>query len=409
MATTRTIATFKDDLSRKLHGTDLSQLSKVTDVNSVIREAAGNVLAEIDPSETIRSSQITNAIHDRVYDYPLPSDLKGNKIVDLQRQVRRTNSDSFNSLLTKEFDLYKELSNNMLQIVNQDGIKSIRIRKVLTGRVVVDSVDSITGNGNWAVGDDATNLTVDSVNFVSGSASLNFDLDGSTTAGHLENSTLNSVDLTTHDEQSSWFVWLFIPDPSAMTSVDLRWGNDTSNYWNRTVTAASDATAFRTGWNLLRFDWNGATETGTVDPATIDYLRVTVNYDGTADTDFRLDTIVSSLGTIFDIVYYSKFLFQTSAGVYIEGPTADTDTINLDTSSYNILLYETARMLAQELQGEDSVFDANYFAGELYGTATKQGLIPRYKRSNPPETLKPKSTYYRVRTFNRKNGTNFII
>lgn len=387
------ISTFKSDLQRKLRGTSLS---RVADVYATIGEAGGNILAEIDPLETVRIQEISGAVHDDVYDYAAPSDLKGNKIIDIRPQTGRTLSDNVSQRGIQDFDLKKAFYDDKFAIYYDDGTKWIRYSKdVDSKQVVIDNCSGITDNGAWSVGTDGTNLTKDTLVKLSGGASLNFDVDGSTTSAYIENSTLTDVDLSDHDEQSKIFVWVYVPNSQAITNFILRWGNDASNYWSVTVTEPNFG-SFRDGWNLLSFNWNGATETGTVDPSAIDYVRLTVTYDGTPDTDFRLDQIFSSLGEIWEIIYYSSALFRDVSGSFLETPTSDTDLINLEHDAYNILIYETARLVTQEVGGEDAMNDYRYYTGMLYGDAQMAGLYKLYKQSNLSQTEKMQSTYYRI-------------
>jgi hypothetical protein len=389
----KTISTFKSELQRKLRGTSLA---RVADFNSTVGEAAGNLLAEIDPIETVRIAQLSGAVHDDVYDYTAPSDLKGSKIVDIRPQVNRNLSDNPSQRGMQDFDLRKTIADDVFSIYWDDGTKWIRYSKDVNSRQkVIDGMASLTANGSWSAGDDATSLVKDTVRSISGGASLKFNLSGATTAGYIENSTLTAVDLTSHDEQSSLFLWVYIPDSSIITNYILRWGNDSSNYWSQTVTQQAFG-SFQNGWNFLKFDWNGATETGTVAPATIDYVRITVTYDGTADTDLRVDQLFSSIGEETETVYYSKYLFRNTSGTWLEAPTADTDVINLDTDSYNILLYEAARIVTQEVGGEDSRSDYQYHTAMLYGDGNMPGLYKLYKRSNLSQSEKFQSVYYRV-------------
>ena len=375
-----TIANLKDDLERKLHGTTLNKLQ---DPYALIAEAARNVLLKIDPQETKRVTQIENALYDDVYRYPLPDDIKGKKVLDLRPQVNRKKGDNFSQVYNEEFDTYK--TNNDFTIEFDDAVKSIRISKALVAGLLLNECDSLTANGTWAASGGASNLSVDELYYQTASASLNFDLDG-VTAGVVQNSTMTQVDLSDHDEKSSFFVWVYMP--TTVTNVILRWGNDSSNYWSRTVTTAHYG-AFQVGWNLLRFDWNGATETGTVAPSTMDYLHVTVTYTGTADTDFRIDSIYSKLPSIWEIVYYSKFLFRSSSGTWIETPTSDSDIVNLDTEAYNVLLYETCFLAAQEIKGEDATFDVEFWENK------RDDSWEEYGNQNKSEWIKPQGRYYR--------------
>ena len=75
-----TIADAKNDLEGIIHS---SNLTKVVNINSLFQRAARNLLSKIDSSGTKRIAQITDAIHDEIYDYTAPTDLKGNKIIDI--------------------------------------------------------------------------------------------------------------------------------------------------------------------------------------------------------------------------------------------------------------------------------------------------------------------------------------
>jgi len=378
------ISDVKVDLEGILKGTSTN---KIRNLDELFWRAARQFLLDVDPQETKRKAQIASAIYDSVYDYAVPTDLKGNKIIDIRPQANRTEADNFSQVFSEDFDLHKASTDNNFQTTFNSGIKTIRINRDIGYVSTLNSCDSLTGNGTWVAGGDTTNITLDTLNAISGGASINFDVDGSTTTASITNSTMTAIDLTDHDEQSTVFAWVYLPDASAITSVAMRWGNDASNYWSQTVTSAFSG-AFQDGWNQLGFAWNGATETGTVAPATIDYISFIITYDGVVDTDFRIDSITSNLGRIFDIVYYSKYLFANFTGVWIEKPTNDEDTVNLDTESYNIYLYKVAEMCAQQI--EQIKDDVSYFKSE-YSRA-----LNRYKGMYKSEVEKPRARYYTI-------------
>lgn len=387
-----TVQNALDDVSGMMHG---GTTDDIQNLSSLFNRTARILLSKLDPVETKRITNITNPIHDDVYLYTAPSDLKDKKVIDIRPQVNRTVADNFSQVYTEAFGKRESISDNLFVVDFKDGTRYLRISKnVSPAPTVINNVNGITDNGTWAVSGDASNLTEDSLNYVSGGKSLNFDLDASGSTAIISNSTMTQVDLTDHDEQSTLFAWVYLPDASIITNVILRWGNDSSNYWSATATAQQDGTAFRNGWNLVSFAWNGATETGTVTPSAIDYLHVTITYDGTAETDIRVDNIISSLGQIFEIEYYSKFLFQNTSGVFVETIDATTDTaftINLDSTSYTIFTYELAKGAAQQLQGEDMVADVSFLNNEL------TSMYRKYKADNPSDWSRPISTYYTIK------------
>lgn len=381
-----TISDLKTDAENHLHGTTLN---KVPGVLNLIYEAGRNVINQIDPRETKRIQQITNALYDKIYDYTVPADLKGTKVVDIRPQAGQEVSDEFQQWYLSEFQQYKERSSGIFAIKDNSGTKTIKIAKVLTQGVTLNSLDSLTANGTWAASNNAINLAVDTVYKLAGSASLKFGVSASGTDATITNSTFTEVDLSVYEDVGSLFTWVYLSDPDEVTNVKLTWGSDASNTWDQTVTTTQDGLTFQTGWNLLRFAWDGANETGSPDSSAVDYLQVNLTYNGTAITTVRVDNIVARLPEIFEIEYYSKYLFQNSSGTWIEEPTDDSDIINLDTESYNLLLYEFLTLVSQVTQGEDARFDFDFFE------MRRKEAWDTYRADNKSEVKHKTTTYYR--------------
>lgn len=385
----RTVASLKSDLIRKLHGTTLS---KIQSPNDVIGEAARNVLSRIDPQETIRVSTIENALFDDVFSYTSPADLKGDKVIDLQPQVNRQESQNYTKRLIADFSRNKD--RKTFNVLYKNGTKFLRISEdVAPDKVTISDVNATTG---WSASGSAENITLDQLNFISGNSSINFDINTDDTVAIIENSTLSAIDLSTQDDQNSLFVWFFIPDATKVTSVAARLGSSGSDYYSKSVTTTHDSQAFANGWNLLRFDYDGATETGTTDWSAITYFQLRITHDQTGDTDFRIDSITAGVGELFEIFYYSDSLFKGVDGSYKTVPTLDTDVVQLETDAYNILLYECAYLLAQELQGENGAFDESYFRRILDSETQPIGLYRKYAMSYPSQNKKARSAYYRL-------------
>jgi len=389
------ISTLKNDLEAMLHGTSLDSIQNV---DNLIDRAGRQLLLDIDPAETIRKAQIQGQVYDGVFDYSAPTDLKGNKVIDIRPQVNRDSNDNFSQRRIEDFDLRK--SDNTFNVMYNSGTKSLRLSKSLTSGVILNEMDSLTANGTWSAGGDATGLVVDDINYVSGSGSLRFNLDGSTTAGRIENSDFTAVDLSDEEDIGALFLWVYIPDTSVMTSVDLRWGDDTSNYWNKTVTTTHEGLSFQTGWNLLRFDWSTATETGSPDSSGVNYSRITINYDGTATNEFRVDKLIARIGQIWEIVYYSKYIFSSSGGTFQETVDDDTNLVNLDTESYNLLTFKCAEYAAMQQEDTNSSFDSTVFRRE-YELGRR-----KYMADNKNQTQKQQSSYYSIARTRSNSNSN---
>ena len=350
----------KDELADLLHGATLNALDSA---ERVFRRAANTMLLKIDPVTTMRTAGLTNTIHDDVYNYALPSDFK--RIIDLYPQDGdRGESDYASRKYAEPFDLERMYANNQLSIEGSEGTKIIRVNWRNRAPKTLHTMDSLTSNGTWAVVATASGLTTNSIFKVSGSASIEFDVAADNDG--IDNTTMTAIDMTDEDEVADVFIWMYFGTVSALTSVQARWGNDlTTNYWTSVAqTTQADGTAFKVGWNLFKFPWSTATETGTVDPTAIDSFRMII--DRTASiANIRMDNITFSIGRNFDIKYYSKYIFKNTSGTWLSIPTADTDTLVLDTDETQIFLLESLIAAAQQIEDEDSMPDTALAKTEL--------------------------------------------
>ena len=382
------ITNLKQEISGILHGTTLNQ---VTAFEQLVYRAARQLMLDVDPNEMIRKTELVNPIYNSIYDYSCPDDLKGNRIIDLAPQVNRTNQDFYPQSYNRDFDIFKGVATNpSFTTMFNSGIKSLRINAPqLTSPIVVNTADGINTNGAWAAGGDATDLIDDQQNFAAGNASLSMTLNTAGTFGWIQNQTMNQVDLTETFNQGKLFLYVYLPVAANFTSVELLWGSDNANYYSQTVTTDMNGNAFTNGWNLLSFNW--INQTGTVDITKIDYLRVGFNYNGTLMTNVRVDNITSSLGSILTCEYYSKFMFRDAiTGAWQETITDDSNIINLDTESYNLLVSLVSIHCAQQVQGVSATqFDFKFWQGQY------DQELARYKGLYKSQVQKPQSTYYK--------------
>jgi len=390
------IAVLKQDLAGIMHGTTLNE---ITNLDGLINRAARQVLLDVDPQETKKILPFSSPIYDQVYDYACPVDLKGNRVIDIRPQVDRQLDDIYPQTYNRAFDVTKGFTlGPEFTIQFNNAIKTIRMASPqLQSGIVINDANTLTGNGTWNTFGTASNLTVDNVNFVAGNSSLSFNLDAGPdpSTGGVENSTMASVDLSQQLNQGDEFWYISLPTASAFTSVGLRWGSSPTDYYEKTTTITQQNTVFQNGWNLIGVSWLGATVVGTPDPSDITYVQASYTYDGTLQTAVRLDNIVSRLGVILQIEYYSKFLFRDLAtGAFQESITADDNLINLDVESYNLLLYQVAYLASQQQSGSESKFDTDYFR-DLY-----KSDLARYKGLYKSEITKPQESYYNVRSNN---------
>ena len=120
-----------------------------------------------------------------------------------------------------------------------------------------------------------------------------------------------------------------------------------------------------------------------------DYNDFTIEYDSGVKT-LRLSKAVSvTTGSTYEIVYQSNSLFKLDTdGTWVDKPTVDDDTLNIDIDAYPMFLYELAHIIHQELQGQGASVDVGYF------NRKGKEAYDRYKRRNKSEVRPKRKSYY---------------
>ncbi len=400
-----TIQNAKADLTSVLHGTTLNSLNNI---NGLFYRTASQILLDLDPQETKRIVPLVSPIYNQVWDYAVPVDLKGNRVIDIRPQVNRYPTDITPQAYERQFDLNKGLNASAsgaqaFEVQFNSGIKTVRINRTFgPAGTTLSTASQISDNGTWSTFGDASNLTIDNVNYAANPSSLKFDLAASGSFGGLVNSTLTAIDLSTALNQSSNFLYVYLPTASVFTSVVMRFGSSATNYYEITATVSQMNTSFQNGWNLLQFTWSNVTTSGTPNASAITYIRVGYHYDGTAQAAVHLNSIVNRMGQILEMVYYSNYMFRTAGGTFQSTISDDSNVINLDIESYNIFLKQLAYLADQQVQGLDAqFFDANFF----YQGYTQD--IARYKALYKSEVMPPQSVYYKKPSSNYGQYYNY--
>lgn len=368
-----TLTQIKSHLIGMGHG---GTLNKVRNIESMFERSAAKLFLKCKTLEMMRVGALTNTIHDDVYNYALPSDFGA--LIDLFPQDERNMWDRAVRNNVGQFDLEKATKNRTVSIEGMEGTKVIRINWRTRKGKVFHTMNSVTDNGTWSVVGSATGLEADTINKVSGSGSIKFTHVAS--GDGIQNTTASSLDLTDEDGVADVFIPVFLSVvPTSLTPV---WGNDlTTKYWTGVAqTTQADGRAFQIGWNLIKASWSAATQTGTVDPATIDSFKITAA--GTALGVMRVDNIIFSIGRNFDIKYYSKYLYKNAAGTYISQPASDDDYVLVDNDSLPLYLFECLKDMAHQMEGSDSAFDINFAEAEL------KVLFPNYRSLYPAQAQK---------------------
>jgi len=325
----------------------------------LVNRAARFVVSDIDLRSTKRRAYLSPSLNEDQYDYQAPSDLKEQAIVDVARVEGRLRRDKFDMVTREYFDREKDRNSNLINIEDFDFFKKLRISADVRGDdsdVTLHNVDSLTGNGTWAVSGNASNLTLDSDVFIQGSASLNFDMAVSYTAASAVVTGMDQVDVSDYELGGSVFANVYIPDAVGLTSIVMKIGSDTTVFFRQNLTTTNENLAFHIGWNLLRMDLASATEQGTVDMDNVDYIEFGIIGAGSAaaSTDWRIDKIVARRGVSHEVYYYTDRAWQNTGGTaYLQDSTATTDKLNADVASYELFVLKLKEILALDLEKFD--------------------------------------------------------
>lgn len=403
MAPTPNIGTYDIDslnqeLEAMMHGTTLNQ---VEDIFGAWTRAARRLLGDVDPQETKIVSQF-GKVYDGVWDYPLATDVKGNKVVDLFPQANRKPWEKFQQSYNQTFDRYKDISLVPDFTPRYAGaIRTIRIAaKGLQTGILVNNANGYNTDGTWMAGNNVSDVTTNNQYMVDGgTGSVQFNLAQTGTPGTIgiiSNSTQDTIDLSGQYNNADEFFSIWFPDASAITSVRYIFGSDTSGatdyYDSGEITEQYLGYAFQNGWNSIAEGWANFSIAGTPDASSISYVEIRVTYNGVLQTQVLLNQFWSRLGVIFNQEYYSKYLFRdATSGAFVEKVTDSSNFVNLDTDGVNGLLYAMLGMVAQQIQGADALFyDAND-AEQKY-----TDWLAGYKAKYRSEIIKPNTSYYRT-------------
>lgn len=397
------------DLEARVNAGIKNKIGLLVDREQTINDAVRAVNAEADLRSTRRKATIHPGIFDEVLAYPAPVDIKAQKLVSLSQQADGNDVYYGFSLIPYEqfnqklghYNRYSDGRYTELQFGNQRELYTVAfddlsmVRRMMLAAPQdgtsqsLSNLDSLTaGGGLWTSFGDAFNVDADTGNFVRGNGSIGFDINGAggTTAG-IYNATLTPFDISGFlGEQNSIFVYVYLSDSDDITNFTIRLGNDASNYYQMTVTGTHFDTEFQTGWNLLRFDIPNLTTTGTVDATDMDYIALFMTKDAAKinQSGFNFDNIVIRSGNKYVVRYYSKYPWQSQAGLWKENSTESDDFLNADSDEYDMIIDKAITIAGNEVDETRAVTTAQ---------VRYDRKLAMYTRGNPSESFVETSDY----------------
>lgn len=402
-----TLTQLKSDIQSKMKGTSIRE---VKDFYATAAAAANRMLSRIDTEETRRTTTLTTPFFDNVNDNFCPADFK--RAIDIRPQANRTSQPGLSHFLqTSPRQFSERLDANSFSLQWNNGVRTLRAQRLPAGNVaLMDTFDSATSNGTWSAEGDASGLYAENLNYVEGAAALGMALSGVTGLADIVNSTAAVTDLSLlrYNDYSFMFVYIPVGTSARFTSFTLRRGSSATAYKEQTATTKADGTAFTDGWNFLAFSWATATTTGSPDDTKNTYRRLGINYSiGLAISGLLVDNWTNSLGTLYELDYYSECLFRTTTGTWLYVPTVDTDLLNVNPASYEIIKTEmmiditqqirTGTVLAEQLQDWRLMLNgqpqSRYVKDPPY-----HGLYADYLRQFPSSAIVTSQNYYEFDT-----------
>lgn len=277
-----------------------------------------------------------------VYEYSVPSDF-----FDAINIQRNTSPRDLLRITPEDFWANINSYSDVFAIDSYRSSHTILIKTSSTSKsAVLNACESTTDNGTWAAeaSTDAVNITTETVNQLAGAGAIAFDVDVSNSGNNyaaVEVTGMTQVDISDYLSRGSVLLDIYIPSATYITSVTLRWGNDSSNYYSQTATTQHNGLAIRDGVNTFAFNQSTATETGTVTDTAIDYLNVRVTYSASqADASgFIVDNIRIENPYRVELHYYStSFVQDGNDSTYVSKFTNTSDASLLDDADDDILL-----------------------------------------------------------------------
>jgi len=124
---------------------------------------------------------------------------------------------------------------------------------------------------------------------------------------------------------------LYIEDATYMQSIDVKVGTNSSNYFEKTgILSGFDTSALVNGWNLISINVNEMVQTGVVDPYSLDYIYIKVNFSASEVGD---NTIL--MGGL----WWQDERYTRNYKCYLSNFSADAKRVNTGFAPFTITMF----------------------------------------------------------------------
>jgi hypothetical protein len=376
----------QSDFKSRVNGGIQGKVDMLISVQDTLNEAVRTVKNELKFRTHKRRAELVPNLFSEIYEYTCPSDLEGLSIIDIPAQATREDGE-FNLVPPEQFR--RDRKKGDISIDDYNGS-----RVLLIDSSVIDWTSkfiSTTSINDWTAFGDGENLELNSYNYISPSASIEFDINsaGGTTAG-IYADNFGTKDLSEYiNSDGAVFVNVRLTSATNVTNLKLRLGTSSGAYHEFTATTQNDGTVFQNGWNTVRFSMLSPTTTGAPDTSDIQYVAIymTKTAGKVSEQGYLINGMTAKRGKHHNIHYYTKYGWKDTSGAYKQNSTTSTDYILADEDEYDIFVAKARMLSAIELDFQE-VNVARL--GKQYSDA-----VERYKILNPSEEKTIISSYYR--------------
>lgn len=395
-----------EDINSKLGNGSVNV--NVADFYARIDEGRRKMLRKISPPELVRQAYLEEAIYDQVNAYAIPSDLEGDKVINLRKLSGYRNVDRMERPLEqvyrRRFDQYRQGSRNVFSINYTNGLKTMSLFRPnglpTHQSLCINEADSLTQGGTWTTGGNVVNLNFDKLKYISGHGSISFDFNNSATTGFLELTLTNPVDLFTFLERGAVFTWLDISNFLILSSVKLILESTPGQYFEMTVNSPHDSNVWQNDWNLLKYQLSSMTTVNAPNPRAITKVRFEFVTTGLVMNGCHLDNIVARRGQVYEIAYESAYIIKdANTGAWKKRATSPTDIVLAEEDTYQILMLESAISVLEEATNSTEYTNSHItrLKRELSGTPGDRhdpGAYRLYSEAHPSEEILKQDTMW---------------
>lgn len=392
----RTVEDLENNVSAILTGIDLNE---VNDLFGCFQRAASTLVQQADVPEA--SGREPFFLYDGVTNYPVPASIFGAALVDLRPQGRnRQPWDTVQKTFIERFDRYKNWNTPSGYIITFEYYQGTPVLRINSNQATqglqVNGFSSTTG---FTAGGNASGLAVDTTVYWQQPGSLVFNLAAAGSEGTLAYVTpanQPNISLSSYLATGVAFVPIMLPATGAVTSIKLRIGSSSSNYYQMIATAPFNSPFIANYFQQLAFYLNQATVVGApVAAQSGNYIELLIEYNGTALNGVRVGGLQVSLPSAQEMLFYSAAIFQSGTDAPSTSINSASDVILLGDPAYNLYVRECARGVALQQGGALGSGIIAQLDLELEGDGrNKIGLYQKFRGSNPSEELRTVGNWY---------------